>query len=77
MRLTKEEMDRLWAQAQENARKLTACPAHKFECTTPELKFERKYRCSRCEGTVDAQAFHWYCQGLKHGILATEEKPCT
>jgi hypothetical protein len=63
-------MNKIWLEVKENNRKLEACVGpHDFIDTTPDKVTGRKYKCSKCEGSIDSIAFSWYNKGLEHGKI--------
>ena len=64
--ITRAEVKKVFADVQENARVLAACPGHKFLRVEPDRLFS-KYRCTVCGGTVDTTQARWYERGVEHG----------
>lgn len=64
----------LAAEVKVNLSKLDTCQRHEFEgdpgSVMATLKdgspWFRRYRCTRCGGSVDSHAYHWYQLGLRH-----------
>lgn len=58
----------LVAEVQENQTRIQGCVGpHAFEDATPDRKIGKTYRCAKCGGAVNSQAFYWYQTGLQHG----------
>jgi len=61
--------DKIWKDVQENRAKLDGCPLHEFKWTPePGTMLRRKFTCTKCGGTVDSTAHHWYTVGLRHAM---------
>lgn len=62
-----EQARALLAEVRANRLRLEACRVHHFKPVAGEEQriLTRRYRCSQCEGTVSAEAAHWYDRGLK------------
>jgi hypothetical protein len=75
---TKEDAQRIAAQVKANHAALASCPGHDFKPIDGHNPFERRsqlmprYRCTRCQGELDATAHHWYLQGRNHADDDTE-----
>lgn len=69
--MDKEKIREIVRQVQENHKRLRACPGpHDFVLegeSEPMTLANRKYRCTRCNGTIDSMAYSWYTKGLDHG----------
>lgn len=71
--LPQSEVKSLWAQVQENHRKLDMCGGpHHFEDITPGVKMNKKYRCTKCDGVIDGMSKAWYDKGFSHAIKAAQ-----
>ena len=69
--LTREDMTAIWEGVKANQAKLDGCQRHDFVGIDAgerygSLRFKVKFRCKRCQGTVDASAMRWYQRGLEH-----------
>lgn len=68
--MNRDDIKKIMSDVVANKARLDACVGiHRFEA------FERfgespgalcKYKCSKCGGTVDQHALHWYQSGLSH-----------
>jgi hypothetical protein len=60
---------KLWAQVQENIRKLEGCTGpHDFSVELePRRSLLKRWQCTRCGGSCDSTAKYWYERGLKDG----------
>lgn len=64
----------IWAEVQENHRKLRGCALHDFSIDlNPDRRMGKKWQCSRCGGVIDAVRRLWYIDGLKHGRAHPQE----
>lgn len=64
----------IWHDAKVNQTALNGCPGpHAFQVIDPEKKFGAKYRCTRCQGTIDSHAHYWYGLGRDHASLAAPQ----
>jgi hypothetical protein len=72
--LSKDEVKNIWLKIKENSKKLEACPKHDFSIDLePNKKFNKKYQCTCCGGTVYDQAKYWYEKGFGHGSKVSED----
>ncbi len=65
--LGRPELEKLWAQAQENGRKLAQCPGPHDFVAFEDRPLTSRYRCTICGGEVSASDRMWYERGLRHG----------
>ena len=63
--LGESEMKKIWASVKVNSAKLNACGHHLFQAIEPSEKYKKRYRCSACDGEIDAIAYHWHEQGRR------------
>lgn len=66
--ISTQDIAALAAEVRANQSKLTACSGHDFEpMQGARIVFGQpdRYRCKRCDGTVDRHAFYWHEQGRK------------
>lgn len=62
---TGADLDPLWQKVRENHAKLDGCLAHLFEPERPgQPQIGGRFVCSRCGGSVDSHAKHWYEKGM-------------
>jgi len=68
MKITKEGIEKLWAQVKLNRVRLLSCKGpHKFTIDiTPEKTIGKKWKCELCDGEIDSINKEWYELGLKH-----------
>lgn len=71
--MSRLDADALIKEVKENIAKLNGCAGpHNFQ---PHEKYDsgmvKKYRCTRCQGTVSATDRNWYMRGLGHGGRVT------
>ena len=66
------DTDQIIAEVRANTRRLGACPLpHDFsDDATPDKPLFKRWRCSKCGGTVDSHAKYWYNNGLKDSKTA-------
>lgn len=59
----------IWNEVLENNKRLNECPGpHDFiEMPQEEKRWTREYRCSKCNGKIDAIQHLWYQRGLNDG----------
>lgn len=66
--LGKPTTDEILKQVKENFRKLESCNNHDFSIDlTPDKKFNKKYQCTNCGGSIDWLNKSWYEKGKSHG----------
>lgn len=67
------DMQKIWEEVKANHKALNECPGpHDFVSMGAAGEFVKpnsKFRCTKCNGTVDHHAYHWYTLGMKHGKL--------
>lgn len=63
--LPRAEVKSIFSEVKANLAALEACPKHQFEDVTPEELLRKKFRCTRCGGTIGRQEYNWYQRGLK------------
>ncbi len=72
--MDKDEFRGIVEEVRLNNKRLQDCPGpHDFvleKGQEPMPLSRRKYRCTRCNGTVDAITLLWYSKGLEHGRKA-------
>lgn len=69
------DADQILREVRENAARLRSCPKHDFVGMPSEVlatckdggQLFRRFKCTRCGGTVDSHGHHWYEQGRAHG----------
>lgn len=61
--LGESEVMKIWAAVKANGAKLESCEYHIFWPINPIVKYKQRYRCSACEGEIDAHAYHWHEKG--------------
>ncbi len=63
--MNKEEAAALLEKINENRIKLDNCEKHFFDIGPPPYFFGTKFKCLKCQGTMDAVQIFRYCQGYK------------
>ena len=59
----------IWKEVKDNHVRLDSCAGpHDFQSIDSNV-FNRKYKCSKCNGTTNGVNKSWYDLGLKHGRL--------
>lgn len=70
---TKDDVQGMWPLVLENQRRLNACPRHDFQpLVGPDKKFLIDYKCTKCQGLVEALSRDWYLRGLPHGAAQAQ-----
>lgn len=69
MTLTKSDYQAIWEEVKANHAALDACVGpHDFSIEHERMgTLVRKYRCTKCGGTIDSIDRTWYLSGLAHG----------
>jgi hypothetical protein len=62
----KVDVDAIWKMVQENSAKLKSCKYHKFLDMDTDNKWDKKYVCVNCGGTLDLIKKFWYEEGIRH-----------
>jgi hypothetical protein len=61
------DLKKMATHIEENLRNLNKCTKHNFAIDiTPEKKFDKRYKCTKCGGEVSATAKYWYEKGREH-----------
>jgi hypothetical protein len=64
--LGRSEVQKIWGEVKANSARLDACVGpHDFQ--RAEERLGARFTCTKCGGTADASAVHWYQGGLVHG----------
>jgi hypothetical protein len=66
--IPRQDMLDIWESVKKNSAALEGCLGrHDFQTIDPTKKFGARYKCSKCQGEIDATGYHWYTIGLAHG----------
>lgn len=65
--ISQEDGWKLVEEVKANQAKLKACSRHDFQ-VAGRRAFLDDYLCANCGGKVDSMAYHWYSDGLRHGL---------
>jgi hypothetical protein len=72
MKNSKEQVQKMWQETQENAKKLNECQGpHDFKPIEG-----RKYRCTHCTGEISTIHYYWYYQGIRHSKKQQSPPKC-
>lgn len=63
------EVSEIFKQVKRNHQRLAVCDHHIFKDITPDKPLGKKYRCSRCQGEVDSQAYYWFTKGQEQARM--------
>lgn len=71
MALTKADFNSIWEEVKANHARQDSCVGpHDFSIEHERMgALVRKYRCTKCDGTIDSINRIWYLKGLEHGRL--------
>lgn len=67
--IPRDEMNETWVTVKRNHQRLAECGHHIFKDITPDKPLGKKYRCSRCQGEVDSQAYYWFTKGQEQARM--------
>lgn len=70
--LSEKTIDEIWEQVKANSARLASCRnPHTFVALETSGSIVRRWRCTRCNGEIDAINKIWYEKGLEHGRKLT------
>jgi len=71
--LSPEHIKRIGEEVKQNHELLRNCSGHDFVDESPDKQLGKTFRCSRCQGTVDAVKRMWYLEGIKHATAKYQD----
>lgn len=67
--IPRSEVSEIFEKVKRNHQQLAGCDHHIFTDITPDKLLNKKYRCGRCQGEIDSQAYYWFTKGQEHARM--------